>query len=65
MRFVSLLLIAIGCMAQDRSPRKPITTLDGTEIFNSYCAEGHAPVPLWSTSSRCCAAKTRPSSRIE
>jgi hypothetical protein len=31
-------------MAQDRSPRKPITTLDGKEIFNSYCAKGHGPV---------------------
>lgn len=51
MRFVSLLMIAIGCIAQDRSPRKLITTLDGKEIFNSYCAschgldaKGHGPV---------------------
>jgi len=51
MRFVSLLLIAIGCIAQDRSSRKPITTLDGKEIFDSNCAschgldaKGHGPV---------------------
>ncbi|MBM3765919.1 MAG: cytochrome c [Acidobacteria bacterium] len=41
MRFVSLLFIVIGCMAQDRSPRKLITTLDGKEIFNAYCASCH------------------------
>ncbi len=41
MRFVSLLLLATGCIAQDRSPRKLITTLDGKEIFDSYCASCH------------------------
>ena len=41
MRFVSLLLIATGCLAQDRSPRKPITTLDGKDIFESSCASCH------------------------